>query len=111
MLRSENEPAVYWTGDTVWYENIENTIYQHKPEIIVTHSGGASFVKGEPIIMDDAQTVQVCKSAPDSKVIAVHLESLDHLTVTRSMLREYADRNEIGPDQLLIPQDGEVIEF
>jgi L-ascorbate metabolism protein UlaG (beta-lactamase superfamily) len=111
LFKSENEPIVYWTGDTVWYADIEKTINEFKPEIIITHSGGASFVKGEPIIMDEVQTLEVCKASPNSKVIAIHLESLDHLTVTRSKLREFADQNGVGSVQLLIPEDGEIFQF
>ncbi|NIT13940.1 MAG: MBL fold metallo-hydrolase, partial [Candidatus Dadabacteria bacterium] len=111
ILKSEDEPTVYWSGDTVWYEEVNRIIQQFNPRIIITHSGGASFVKGEPIIMDEVQTLEVCRSAPNSIVIAVHLESLDHLTVTRSRLREYANANGIGPDKLLIPKDGDVVEI
>ncbi len=111
VLKSENEPVVYWTGDTVWYEDIKNVIIEYKPDVIITHSGGASFVKGEPIIMDARQTVDVCKASTGSKIIAIHLESLDHLTVTRSELRDYANQNGIETDKLLIPQDGEILEF
>lgn len=111
ILKSVNEPTVYWTGDTVWYAEIEKTIKDFKPDIIITHSGGASFVQGEPIIMDAQQTVDLCKASPESKVMAIHLECLDHLTVTRSGLRKVADQNGVGSDQLLIPEDGDVMEF
>ena len=111
ILKSENEPVIYWTGDTVWYDEIKKTINEFKPEIIITHSGGACFVTGEPIIMDAQQTVDLCKAAPDSKVIAIHMECLDHLTVTRSELRKFANQNNINSNQLLIPEDGEILEF
>jgi len=111
ILKSENEPIIYWTGDTVWYDEIKKAINEFKPEILITHSGGASFVRGEPIIMDAEQTVTLCKASPDSKVIAIHMESLDHLTVTRSELREFANRNSVESNQLLIPEDGEILEF
>ncbi len=111
ILKSENEPIIYWTGDTVWYDEIKKTINEFKPEIIITHSGGASFVRGEPIIMDAEQTVTLCKASPDSKVIAIHMESLDHLTVSRAELREFTNRNSVESNQLLIPEDGEILEF
>jgi hypothetical protein len=61
--------------------------------------------------MDAAQTVAVCRAAPRSKVIATHLDSLDHATISREALRAYAEANGIGPDQLLIPADGEELVF
>ena len=44
-----------------------------------------------------AQTVQVCRAAPGSTVVAVHLDSLDHGTVTRQSLRAYAETHGIRP--------------
>ena len=63
------------------------------------------------IIMDAAQTVAVCRAAPNSTVIATHMEALDHATVTRAALRKYAETQGIGPGKLLIPFDGEKIAF
>ena len=61
------------------------------------------------IVMDAAQTVAVCRAAPNSTVIATHMEALDHATVTRAALRKYAEAQGIGPEKLLIPLDGEKI--
>jgi hypothetical protein len=44
-------------------------------------------------------------------VIATHLDSLDHATISREALRTYAEANGIGPAQLLIPADGEELVF
>ena len=63
------------------------------------------------IVMDAEQTLAVHRAAPDSIIIATHMESLDHATVTREQLRAYAERNNLGPDKLLIPLDGEKIAF
>ena len=61
------------------------------------------------IVMDAAQTVAVCRAAPNSTVIATHMEALDHATVTRAALRKYAEAQGVGPKKLLIPFDGERI--
>ncbi len=59
--------------------------------------------------MDDSQTVEVARSAPQAKVIAVHMEALDHATVDRATLRRTADAAGIGPERLLVPADGETV--
>ena len=63
------------------------------------------------IVMDAEQTVKVCNYAPDAKVIATHMEALDHATVTRAQLRDYAQQQGIDDEQLLIPVDGDVLSF
>lgn len=109
VLQAEGEPTVYWAGDTVWYDVVAQNIKTYKPDIIVTHSCGAVWEDYGLIVMDAEQTVTVCQSAPNSKVIATHMESLDHATVNRVQLREYAREQGISDDQLLIPDDGDVL--
>jgi len=111
VFSAENQPTVYWTGDTIWCEAVANIISQTRPEIIITHSCGAQWGDHVLIVMDAEQTIAVCRASLNSTVIAVHMESLDHATVTRAALREFAQANGIGPGKLVIPLDGEKIIF
>jgi len=111
VFEAENEPTVYWAGDTIWCDEVAKVIDQYQPEIIITHSCGAVWDNNAFILMDDEQTVTVCRAAPKSVVIATHMDSLDHATVTRGELRAYAETNGILLEQLLIPEDGEMLEF
>ena len=108
VFSAAGEPTVYWAGDTLWYEAVKHAIDVFMPEVIIVHAGGALW-NGELIVMDAAQVIEVCKAAPNAKVIAIHMESCDHCTVTRKSLRETADAAGVSPEQLLIPKDGEEI--
>lgn len=57
------------------------------------------------------QTINLCHSAPKSTVIATHMDSFDHATVSRAFLREYANANNVSPENLLIPNDMEQYTF
>ena len=111
VWEAAGEPKVYWMGDTIWYEPVAEMIAQHQPDVIVTHSSGAKFGDSKPIVMDAVQTTAVCQAAPDAVIVAVHLESLDHGTVTRADLRAVAVAQGISEARLRIPADGEVVEF
>jgi L-ascorbate metabolism protein UlaG (beta-lactamase superfamily) len=111
VFQAEHEPTVYWAGDTIWTSAVEEVITQLQPQIIITHSSGATWGDGVLIVMDAEQTVKVCQAAPASTVIAVHLDSLDHGTVSRADLRRYAASRGIRSEQLLIPRDGETLAF
>lgn len=111
IFQAEHEPTVYWAGDTIWYEEVADILARIQPQIIVTHSCGAVWGEQVPIVMDAAQTVAVCRAAPQSTVIATHMDSLDHATISREALRRYAEAHGIGPRQLLIPADGETLIF
>jgi L-ascorbate metabolism protein UlaG (beta-lactamase superfamily) len=109
VLQADGEPTVYWVGDSIWCEQVENTIHTFKPDIIITHSGGAEIPGYGYIIMDDEQTITTAKAAPEAVVVAVHMEALDHCRVSRKTLRKKADQEAISSSRLMIPEDGETI--
>ncbi len=111
IFKADNEPTIYWAGDTILYDDIETIITQNRPDIILTHSCGAQLDDSGPIVMDAAQTIAVCKLAPWVKVIAVHLEALDHGTTTREDVRQLAIKKGISDAQLIIPDDGQTLNF
>jgi L-ascorbate metabolism protein UlaG (beta-lactamase superfamily) len=108
VLRAPGEPTVYWCGDTVLCDEVRAVIEGERPDVIVTHSGGATAA-GTRILMDDTETVEVARLAPDATVVAVHLEAVAHAPVTRAALRATADAAAVAADRLLIPADGETL--
>jgi L-ascorbate metabolism protein UlaG (beta-lactamase superfamily) len=111
VMEAPGEPIVYWAGDTILCDEVRDAIRTYKPNIIITHSCGAEWGDHVKILMDEVDTVEVCKLAPQSKVIAIHMDSVDHATISRVALRNYTEKNGISKEQLLIPADGEVIEL
>ncbi len=78
---------IYWAGDTILYDGIRDLIKTLEPDIILTHSCDACIQDSSPIVMDGPMTLEVCRLAPQARVIAIHMEALDHATVTRKELR------------------------
>lgn len=111
VFQASGEPTVYWAGDSIWCDPVKITIEKYKPDIIITHSGGAKIPGFETIIMDAEQTLTALNSSPQAVIVAIHLEALDHCNVSREMLRQMADAAAILPSRLMIPKDGETIVF
>ena len=111
VFQAAHEPTVYWAGDTVWNDAVAGIIDRFQPKVIITHSCGAVWGEQVLIVMDAAQTVAVCQAAPGSIVVATHMDALDHATVSRAALRQYASAHGIRSEQLLIPADGETLVF
>ncbi|WP_037077175.1 MBL fold metallo-hydrolase [Neorhizobium vignae] len=109
-LAAPGEPLIYWAGDTVLYPPVLETVKRVVPDVIVSHSCGALW-DGDLIVMNAAETIELCRSAPEATVVATHMEALDHATVSRAHLREAAHSAGIGPSRLLIPADGDVIDL
>lgn len=108
-IEAGGEPSIYWAGDTILYPPVRAAIEGAEPDVIVTHSCGAKW-DDVLIVMDAEQTVEVCKIAePAARVVAVHMEALDHATISRSDLRAYANSRAIDKHRLIIPDDGEIL--
>jgi L-ascorbate metabolism protein UlaG (beta-lactamase superfamily) len=115
VLAAPGEPTLYFAGDTVMCDRVEAALARFSPDVIVTHSAGATWPDSsgmtQLIVMDAEQTLAVCRRAPRSLVVAVHLDSLDHGTVSREDLRQRAAAAGIGGERLRIPTDGEALEI
>ena len=111
VFQAEGEPTVYWVGDSIWCEPVEKTIKTFHPDVIITHSGGATIPGYDPIIMDIDQTLATAKASPEATIVAIHMEALDHCPVSRENLRQRAEKELDRPSRLMIPKDGEEIAF
>lgn len=109
VLQASGEPTLYWAGDSIWCDEVKEAIEHFSPDVIITHSGGATLPGHDPIIMTGEETISLSKAAPDARVVAVHLEALDHCTVTREGLRKMRDEASIPDSRLVIPEDGETV--
>ena len=108
IFQANNEPTVYWANDTILYDEVYKTLETYKPDIVITHSCAAKW-NDTLIVMDDVQTLEVCRMLPKSKVIAAHMEALDHATLDRKTLQLKAQQ--AGVQNLFIPEDGEILSF
>jgi L-ascorbate metabolism protein UlaG (beta-lactamase superfamily) len=111
VFQAPDEPTVYWIGDSVWCEEVKHALDKYQPDVIISHSGGAELGDSGPIIMDAAQTIALCETSPSARVIATHLEALDHCKTSRKALQLAAEESGIDRNRLLIPEDGERIEI
>jgi L-ascorbate metabolism protein UlaG (beta-lactamase superfamily) len=111
IFQHPDEPTLYWIGDSIWCDEVEQALDKYRPDVIISHSAGAELEDSGPIIMDAAQTITVCETAPAAIVIATHMEALDHCKVSRKDLQLAAEESGIDLERLLIPEDGELVEI
>lgn len=104
-LQAAREPRLYRTGDTVFYPAVARTIAGLAPDAIVTHSCGVLRDDGL-IVMDAAQTPDLCPAVPDATSVAVHRAAPDHATISRANLRAAADAAGVAPPRPRILPEG-----
>lgn len=110
VIRHPDEPTLYIAGDTIWYADVAEVLQRDQPAVTIVNSGGARFLTGDPITMTAEDVVQVCQAAPATRVIATHLEAINHCLVTRAGLRDALVAAGVE-EQVLIPADGDWLDL
>lgn len=98
---------LYVAGDTIWCDDVKRAITTHKPQVVVVNAGGAQFLAGDPITMNAADVMTTSKAVGSSKVIAVHMDTVNHCKVTRNILQSFVAENKLT--NVLIPADGQTL--
>ncbi|MGH1280479.1 MBL fold metallo-hydrolase [Bacillus basilensis] len=110
VFKHQSEKTLYVAGDTVWYDEVQKVIDTHKPEIIVVNGGDNQFFEGGSLIMDKEDIYKVYKAAPNSQVIVVHMEAVNHWNLSREELKSFINEKGIS-STVSVPDDGESYTF
>ncbi|MEW9109661.1 MAG: MBL fold metallo-hydrolase [Cytobacillus gottheilii] len=110
VFSHRDEKTLYVAGDTVWYEGVKETIDTHKPEIIVVNAGDNQFLQGGSLVMSKEDVYEVQKAAPTAKIIASHMEAVNHWTLSREELKNFVKEKGFS-DRVFVPNDGEAYTF
>lgn len=111
VFSAPGEKTVYLVGDTVWTPRVSKTLAAYKPDILIMNTGYAkALAYNESIIMGTADAGKAAAEAPDAKIIAVHMDAINHCTVSRRDMRDFIAAAQLE-DQVLVPDDGETIDF
>jgi len=97
---------IYIAGDTIWCPEVAEALRIHQPDVIVLNAGAAQFNQGDPITMTADDVVRVCRTMPASRVIAVHLDTINHCLLTREALRVRLQQEGLQ-QQCILPADGD----
>jgi L-ascorbate metabolism protein UlaG (beta-lactamase superfamily) len=103
-----NDKSIYLAGDTIWCQDVEKALEQFKPAITILNAGGAQFLTGDPITMTPDDIIQVHEKCPATKIIAVHMDTVNHCFIKRVDLAKALSEKKPSL-KILIPGDGEEI--
>ncbi len=99
---------LYVAGDTIWCPEVEQALLIHRPKVVIVNAGGAQFLTGDPITMNESD-VNLVSSVTDGTVVAVHMDTINHCKVTREILRKFVTEKKLT--NVVIPADGETLDF
>jgi L-ascorbate metabolism protein UlaG (beta-lactamase superfamily) len=110
VFKHTTEKTLYIAGDTVWNKYVQEAIETHKPEIIVVNGGDNQLTEGGSLVMGKDDIYEVYNAATNAKIISVHMEAVNHWTLSREELKSFINEKGISSN-VLVPEDGESYSF
>ena len=109
FINLPNEKSIYLSSDTIYTDDVDKVLKEYKPDIAVVACGSAQLDIFKPLLMTMEDIIKFIENSP-FRVIANHLEALNHCPTTREQLRkELTERN--LENKVFIPEDGEYLDF
>ena len=110
VLRIESGPAIYVSGDTVWYEQVAEVGRRYDVRLAVLFTGCAEPRGPFHVTMDSNDAIEAAYAFPNAKIIAVHNEGWAHFTQTQDDVAKAFTTLGVG-DRLELLQRGVAIRF
>lgn len=111
LIEAPDEPTLYWAGDTILCPEVKAVLADERPDVVVVHGCGALWKGKGPLVMDGPMVLETVRLSGDAKVVVTHLDAVDHATVSRVDLRHIAAAASIDQSRLLVPEDGDLLNF
>jgi len=108
LLRDSSGRALYIAGDTVLYEGVASVLDEQRPDAVVVNASGARLIGTDPIVMDVDDVVAVARRVPEARVVAVHLDAINHCVQTRADLHQRLHEQELT-ERVTVPEDGAAV--
>ena len=109
IFEAEGEPTVYLVGDTVWTSDVEKALLRFDPNVIIMNTGYAQVLGFEDsIIMGTKDIGRMVVRKPEAKIIAVHMDTVNHTATSRKDVRKFIKGTSIE-NHVAVPEDGETI--
>lgn len=109
VFRAEGEKTLYLAGDTVWNGFVADALEAYSPEVVIVNAGDAQVPGLGSIIMGKEDVTKVY-DATSATIIASHMDTVNHCTLSRDDLRAFAEETGMS-DRLVVPADDQKLEF
>lgn len=111
IMQANGEKTMYVVGDTIWNKAVDNALEKFQPDVVVMNTGYAQIQGMDGgIIMGKEDVPRMVKTAPNAKVVAVHMDAVNHATVTSEEMRQLVKEKGLEK-QVSVPKEGETLTY
>lgn len=104
------EKSIYITGDTVLTSEVEEVLLNTKPDVVVVAGGANQLLEGGPVVMDKDDIFKTNQILPTATIVSTHMEATNHAFLSRKELTDAIKEKNLT-ETILVPEDGDILEF
>ena len=107
---SEQAPGIYFSGDTVWFEKLEELARKHRIGAALLNLGAARVeaVGPWPLTMTAQDAVIAARTFPNATIVPLHFEGWQHFSEDRETITDAFQEAGLE-DRLIWPFSGQFI--
>lgn len=111
------EASVFFTGDAILDERLKASLNATHPPVVIANTGQCHFTKENPVLapgipmtLTAEELKNITQLLPATKVVAVHMDGINHCSLTKSELRKYIAEEQLG-SRVVVPGEGEILRY
>jgi L-ascorbate metabolism protein UlaG (beta-lactamase superfamily) len=93
----DDTPAIYITGDTVWYDGVADVARRFHPGVVLLFAGSARTRGPFNLTMNTNDAIETADAFPDATIVPVHYEGWAHFTQNADDLAQSFSALGLGP--------------
>ena len=103
--------AIYVTGDTVWFDGINEVARRFRPRLIIAFAGSAETARGPfHLTMDSNDVIEAAHAFPAARIVAIHNEGWEHFRESAADLAQAMSALGVG-DRLMPIEKGRPLQL
>ena len=111
-LNDQSDPLVYISGDTVWYEGVQDVARHTSPRVVVAFAGAARVREVGPahLTFTATEVVEVARAFASAIIVPLHAEGWAHFSESRADIDRAFSSAGLS-DRLRLPEAGRPLEL
>jgi L-ascorbate metabolism protein UlaG (beta-lactamase superfamily) len=85
---SDDNPLVYVTGDTVWYDGVSEVARRFRPSVVLLFAGAARTRGPFNLTMNTNDAIETAHAFPDATIVPIHCDGWAHFTQSAEDLEQ-----------------------
>jgi L-ascorbate metabolism protein UlaG (beta-lactamase superfamily) len=105
LTRRGHEDAIYVSGDTVWFDGVEEIGRRFRIDVAILNMGAAqvAVVGPHPLTFTAADGVSLARAWPSARIVPLHYEGWEHFTEGRRTITSTFEEAGLGDRVIWLP--------